>query len=279
MAGAKADKYRLTLEYDGGGYRGWQTQENARSVQGTLLRAAAELFGSEVDIQGAGRTDAGVHALGQVAHLAVKRSLPPPRIKEGLNDLLPATINILKVERVPPDWHARHDAVGRIYIYIFSRVRNAFGKRYAWWVKEGLNAAAMRDACRLFAGFHDFASFADRRLERHVSTKVRIAAADIEERGELIIFRVAGSHFLWKMVRRLAGVLAEVGRGNLTGEGVAELLVTRSELPARLTAPPAGLFLAQVLYPGEAAMPLVLPPPLMFAAADGRQVTGRRQDA
>ena len=157
-------KYQLTLEYDGSGYRGWQIQENARSVQGTLLTAATELFGAEVDIQGAGRTDAGVHALGQVAHLTVKKALPPPRIKAGLNDLLPAGLNILRVEQVPGAWHARHDAVSRSYIYIVSRTRTAFGKRYVWWVKDPLDAEKMKEACRLFAGFHDFASFVDRRL-------------------------------------------------------------------------------------------------------------------
>ena len=265
MAGAKADKYRLTLEYDGGGYRGWQTQENARSVQGTLLRAAAEFFGREVDIQGAGRTDAGVHALGQVAHLAVESGPPPREVKEGLNDLLPATINILRVEKVPADWHARHDATGRIYIYIFSRVRTAFAKRFVWWIKDPLDAEKMRAAGAVFQGFHDFASFADRRLERNVSTKVAIDTVEIETRGDLIIFRVMGSHFLWKMVRRMAGVLAEVGRGKLTTAEVASLLTSRSELPARLTAPPAGLFLAQVLYRGDAVMPLSLPLPLIVS--------------
>ncbi len=277
MAKTTVWKYKLILEYDGGGYRGWQTQENARSVQGTLLRAAAALFGREVDIQGAGRTDAGVHALGQVAHLAVKNGLPPQQIKEGLNELLPATINILRVERAPAGWHARHDAVSRVYIYVFSRVRNAFAKRYVWWVKDQLDAGKMQNACGLFPGFHDFASFADRRLEKNVSTKVMIDAAEIAARGELLIFRVAGSHFLWKMVRRMAGVLVEVGRGNLAAADVASLLAARSDLPARLTAPPAGLFLAQVLYRGETAAPLILPPPLGIgqAAGDRQQETGR----
>ncbi len=264
MTKEKARKYKLTLEYDGSGYRGWQTQENARSVQGTLIRAATDFFGRPVDIQGSGRTDAGVHALGQVAHLTVRGGLPPMQIREGLNDILPATINILQVEEVSAAWHARHDAVGRIYIYVFSRIRTAFAKRFVWWVKDRLDEEMMKSACRLFQGFHDFASFADRRLERSVSTMVQIDAAEIEERGELIIFRVMGSHFLWKMVRRMAGVLVEVGRGNLTMAEVEELLVSRSELPARLTAPPAGLFLAQVLYPGDTMAPLTLPLPLTF---------------
>jgi tRNA pseudouridine38-40 synthase len=257
-----AVKYKLTLEYDGTGYRGWQTQQNARSVQGTLIQAASEFFGQDVDLQGAGRTDAGVHALGQVAHLTVKSGRQPRKIREGLNDLLPAGINILKVEQVAADFHARHDALGRVYVYVVSRVRTAFGKRYVWWVKDALNTVKMKEACQLFQGFHDFASFADRRLERNASTKVQIDSIGIEDVGDLIIFRVAGSHFLWKMVRRMAGVLVEVGRGKLAKGEVAAMLTSRSELPARLTAPPSGLFLAQVLYKGD--LEEKMQPPLMF---------------
>jgi tRNA pseudouridine38-40 synthase len=259
MAITPAVKYKLTLEYDGTGYRGWQTQQNARSVQGTLIQAASEFFGQDIDIQGAGRTDAGVHALGQVAHLTVKSVRQPRKIKEGLNDLLPANINILKVEQVAADFHARHDAVARVYIYVLSRVRTAFGKRYVWWVKDALNTEMMTEACQLFHGFHDFASFADRRLDRNVSTKVQIDSIGIEDNGDLIVLRVAGSHFLWKMVRRMAGILVEVGRGKLGKDEVAAMLTSRSELPARLTAPPSGLFLAQVLYKGDREEKVHLP--------------------
>jgi tRNA pseudouridine38-40 synthase len=262
MAITSVVKYKLTLEYDGTGYRGWQIQQNARSVQGTLIQAAREVFGPDVDLQGAGRTDAGVHALGQVAHLTVKNGQQPRKIREALNDLLPAGVNILKVEQAAADFHARHDAVTRSYVYVVSRVRTAFGKRYVWWVKDALNTEKMNEACQLFHGFHDFASFADRRLERNAATTVQIESIGIKEDGDLIIFRVAGSHFLWKMVRRMMGVLVEVGRGKLTKSDVAAMLTSRSELPARLTAPPSGLFLAQVLYRGDAEERVPLPRPL-----------------
>jgi len=255
-------KYKLTLEYDGTGYRGWQTQQNARSVQGTLNQAAVDFFGQDVDVQGAGRTDAGVHALGQVAHLTVKNGKPPRKIREGLNDLLPAGINILSVEQAATDFHARHDATARVYVYVVSRVRTAFGKRYVWWVKDALNTEKMKEACQLFYGFHDFASFADRRLERNVSTRVQIDSISIEEAGDLIVFRMAGSHFLWKMVRRMVGVLVEVGRGHISKGDVEAMLTTRSDLPARHTAPPSGLFLAQVLYKGDLEEGVQLPLPL-----------------
>ena len=260
-------KYKLTLEYDGTGYSGWQVQKNARSIQGTLIDAARKLFGGEAEVQGAGRTDAGVHALAQVAHLEVPHRLPLQKILYGLNDLLPAPINILKVEEATPAFHARHTARGRSYLYLISRCRTAFGKRYVWWVKDELDLGRMQAAAEIFRGFHDFSSFADKRIDKHLSTEVQIDRTDLETRGELIVFRIVGSHFLWKMVRRLAGILVEAGRGTLSLAEVERLLTNASELPARCTAPPSGLFLAQVLYEGDCLGPL-LPPslPLLMKA-------------
>lgn len=253
-------KYKLTLEYDGTGFSGWQTQANARSIQGTLIEAARELFGSEVDIQGAGRTDAGVHALAQVAHLEAPRRLPPQRILYGLNDLLPAPINVLKVEEAPSGFHARHQACQRCYLYLISRSRTAFGKRYVWWVKDELDLDRMRAAVGAFRGFHDFATFADKRIDKHLSTEVQIDRTELAAWGDLIVFRIAGSHFLWKMVRRLVGIMVEAGRGTLSQAAIERMLTEASSLPARCTAPPSGLFLAQVLYEGDQLGPLTLPP-------------------
>jgi tRNA pseudouridine38-40 synthase len=257
---SKACKYKLTLEYDGTGFSGWQSQANARSIQGTLINAARQLFGGEVDIQGAGRTDAGVHALAQVAHLEVPHRLPLQRIIHGLNDLLPAPINILRVEEAPAGFHARHLALQRSYLYLISRNRTAFGKRYVWWVKDDLDLGQMQAAADMFRGFHDFASFADRRIDKHLSTEVQIDLMEITSWGELIVFRIAGSHFLWKMVRRLVGIIVEVGRGNLSPDEVKRMLTRISAFPAQYTAPPSGLFLSQVLYEGERLAPLSLPP-------------------
>jgi tRNA pseudouridine38-40 synthase len=252
--------YRLTIEYDGTGYSGWQMQKNARSIQGTLIAAARELFGADVDIQGAGRTDAGVHALAQVAHLCAPRRLPPQSLLYGLNDLLPASINILRAEDAPPGFHARHSARARSYLYLLSRCRTAFGKRYVWWIKDDLDLGRMQSAADLFLGFHDFSSFADRRIDKHLPTEVQIDRTEIAAWGEMILFRIAGSHFLWKMVRRIVGILVEAGRGNLSQADVESLLTNSSTLPARCTAPPSGLFLAQVLYEGDRLAPLALPP-------------------
>lgn len=250
-------KYKLTLEYDGTGYSGWQMQQNARSIQGTLIDAARELFGTAVEIQGAGRTDAGVHALAQVAHLDAPQRLPPQRLLQGLNDLLPAPINILKVEEAPAGFHARHAAKGRSYLYLISRSRTAFGKRYVWWIKDALDIGRMEAAAEIFQGFHDFASFADKRIDKNLSTEVKIDRTEVATSGELILFRIVGSHFLWKMVRRLAGILVEAGRGSLSPAEVSRMLTDASELPARCTAPPSGLFLAQVLYDGDRLEPLL----------------------
>jgi len=252
-------KYKITLEYDGTGYSGWQTQKNARSVQATVLAAAQDVFGHVADLQGAGRTDAGVHALGQVAHIETEKKLPLQQIVMRLNDNLPATVNVLSVEAASPRFHARHHARQRIYLYQISKRRTAFGKRYVWWIKDELDAAAMKKACALFVGMHDFASFADKRFDKDASTKVKLDAVELVEMDDLCLIRVTGSHFLWKMVRRMVGVLVEVGRGNLDGRDIVKMLEHYSTAPARFTAPPSGLFLEQVLYEGEQPRPLTLP--------------------
>lgn len=258
-------KYKLTLEYDGTAYRGWQIQANARSIQGELLLAAEHLLGGKVELQGAGRTDAGVHALGQVAHLATSVKMRPAAMRDALNDLLPANINIREIDSVTKDFHARHQATSRSYIYIVSRRRTAFGKKYVWWIKEELNIKQMQAVLSLFRGFHDFASFADKRRDKQESTLVELQQAELWENNDLLIFRFVGSHFLWRMVRRLVGITVEAGKGRLSAAAVSKMLLSHSDVPARLTAPAAGLFLEYVLYetPPEAP-PLRLPLPPFF---------------
>ena len=240
--------WKLTLEYDGTRYRGWQSQKNTdRTVQGVLARAARELFEEDVALGGAGRTDAGVHALAQVAHLKARRKLPEAEIERGLNDRLPFDVNVLSVEPAAPTFHARHDAVSRTYLYRISRRRTAFDKRWVWWVKDRLDFAAMRRTARPIAGRHDFSSFCEN-PEGQESTVVVVEKSDLLDWHHEIHYRIEASHFLWKMVRRLVGVLIEVGRGNLDGADVESLLQTKSGEPAKWTAPPSGLFLERVLY-------------------------------
>lgn len=244
-------RFKLTIEYAGTRYSGWQIQKNAKTVQGEIERATATATGErDIELYGSGRTDAGVHALAQVAHLDVHTTLPPETLRRRINDELPADINILLVEKVRHKFHARHDAVGRTYLYQVSRRRTAFAKPYVWWVKEDLDLARMQDAAKRFVGFHDFKSFSDAD-PREGSTEVMLDALEIREDGDLIVFRVDGSHFIWKLVRRLVGVIVEVGRGGLTPDEAAGLLSSDSGVPARLTAPASGLFLASVRYKGD----------------------------
>jgi tRNA pseudouridine38-40 synthase len=244
-------RLRLTVEYQGTRYHGWQGQANARTVQGELARAAAELFGHPAAVQGSGRTDAGVHALGQVAHLDVRRPVAGDRVAIGLNDLLPQDIVVLDARPVAERFHARHDAAARSYLYQISRRRTAFGKPFVWWVKDALDVEAMRRCCARLSGMRDFAGFADKRVEKDTSTKVLVREVAIAEAGDLVLVRLRASHFLWKMVRRVVGCLAGVGRGEISVADFEGLFEKPSPYPARVTAPPSGLFLEEVIYPGE----------------------------
>jgi tRNA pseudouridine38-40 synthase len=240
--------WQLTIEYDGTRYRGWQTQKNTeRTVQGVLERAARELLGPDAAVGGAGRTDAGVHALAQVAHLRARKAMPDRDIAFGLNDRLPFDVHVLDVSPAPPRFHARHDAVSRTYLYRISKRRTAFGKPFVWWVKDRLDSAAMKRAAKLFEGRHAFASFCEN-AEGQDSTLVEVERCTVEDSGEEIHFRITASHFLWKMVRRLVGTLVEVGRGKLDEAGIRKLLEEKSTAPAKWTAPPSGLFLERVDY-------------------------------
>ena len=239
--------WKLILEYDGTRYRGWQSQKNTeRTVQGALLRAARELLGEDASLGGAGRTDAGVHALAQVAHLKAKKAMAEIAIEHGLNDRLPFDVNVLSVETAPAGFH-RHDALSRTYLYRISRRRTAFDKRYVWWVRDRLNLPPMRAAAKLFAGSHDFSSFCEN-PEGQTSTKVVVERSELSDSEHEIHYRVEASHFLWKMARRLVGALVEVGRGSLDVPGVEKLLREKSGEPAKWTAPPSGLFLEKVTY-------------------------------
>jgi len=247
--------YKLTVEYDGTRYRGWQTQKNTdRTVAAVLERAASALFEEPVRLTGAGRTDAGVHALAQVASFRAAKRLAGQEIRYGINDALPSDVNVLSVEEADPAFHARHDAVSREYEYRISRVRTAFEKPFVWWVRDALDVHAMRRAAALFAGDHDFSSFCENPAGQ-TSTRVIVERCEVSESGEKILLSVAASHFLWKMIRRVTGTLVEIGRGNLAPEAVATLLARPSREPARWTAPPSGLFLARVVYgpPGSAS--------------------------
>ncbi len=245
-------RFKLLIEYAGTRYSGWQIQKNARTVQGEIDRAIREVTKRrEFELYGSGRTDAGVHALAQIAHLELYTNLPPESLRRQINDALPADIHIREITKVPHRFHARHDAVSRSYLYQISRRRTAFGKPLVWWVRDPLDVQKMRDTAATFVGVKDFAAFSDDDPEEK-STVVLLDSIEIVESGALILIRVRGSHFLWKMVRRIVGVLAAVGRGDLRVQDAVAMLSgsadRKAPTPAELTAPAAGLFLEGVYY-------------------------------
>jgi tRNA pseudouridine38-40 synthase len=167
-----------------------------------------------------------------------------------LNEILPYDINVLKLDKCDPSFHARYDAVARSYVYIISRRRSAFGKRYVWWVKEDLSVGKMMEASAIFKGFHDFSSFGATTAEEK-SSLADISYLDVKESGNQIIIHILGSHFLWMMVRRITGVLVHAAKGKLTTNEIQGYMDQYSERPSQLSAPPSGLYLQRVYYPGE----------------------------
>ncbi|MCF8305499.1 MAG: tRNA pseudouridine(38-40) synthase TruA [Ignavibacteriales bacterium] len=244
-------RFRMTIEYDGTRYSGWQVQKQAKTVQGKLLESAEAVFPkSRIDLQGAGRTDAGVHALAQSAHLDVETNLSSEMIRMRINDNLPPDINILELSKAPHKFHARHSAVSRSYIYVISGRRTAFGKSYVWWIKDRLDIQRMRNASKSFIGMHNYNSFSDPDPQKE-STKVNITSVELREKDDFLKIHIEGSHFLWKQVRRMVGTLVEIGRGNFKPGIIGELLNGGGMNINEFTAPPSGLFLEKVEYPGE----------------------------
>jgi tRNA pseudouridine38-40 synthase len=241
-------KWKLVIEYEGTRYRGWQEQVNARTVQAELRKAAEDFFERQVEIVGSGRTDAGVHALWQVAHLRSSMRVSAALLMQSINDRLPADINVRKATEVASGFHARHHAEERIYLYQIATQRTAFGKHFVWWIKDRLDIRRMREAAESFVGRLDFSVYREKE-EEPSSALVEVTHIELRAQGNLILFRICASHFLWKMVRRIVGVLVEVGRGNLSLRQLNHL--TPADV-ARWTAPPSGLFLEYVRYPGDA---------------------------
>jgi tRNA pseudouridine38-40 synthase len=262
-------RYKLTIEYAGTRYSGWQIQKNARTIQGEIDQAVRRVTRRhDFELGGSGRTDAGVHAMAQVAHLDVATTLGDDALHERLNAELPADIHVLRLERAPRHFHARHSAEARRYIYQIATRRTAFAKPFVWWVKDPLDPQRMHEAAQAFVGMHDFRSFAvvERRPraareedDTPASTLVAIERLAVLERGALVLVGIEGSHFLWRMVRRLVGVLAEVGTGRMSISDVRALLTSSSAEPARMAAPASGLFLARVYYPSDRRDPTFEP--------------------
>jgi tRNA pseudouridine38-40 synthase len=245
--------WKLTLEYDGSRYSGWQEQKNARTVMGELRTAAESILNERIELMGAGRTDAGVHATGQVAHLRTTRRVDAAGLLARLNDALPYDIAVRDLAEAPRSFHARHDAVSRTYLYRIATRKTAFDKKFVWWIKDRLDLSAMEHAAKVIEGRHDFARF------RHNApasddepSTVDVESVTIEPKPDdgLLLIRITASHYLWRMVRRLVGALVQTGKGNLTPEALESLLKPggASAPVAEWTAPASGLFLESVRY-------------------------------
>jgi tRNA pseudouridine38-40 synthase len=241
---------RLIVEYDGGAYCGWQRQINGLSIQEVLEGCIARMTGEAVRVIGSGRTDAGVHALGQVAHFRTLSTLGERSFLMGINSLLPADIVVRTVSEAPPSFHARFDAISKVYLYrICNRpVRSALERGRAWFVWEPLDLARMRETVPVFTGTHDFSSFCSTHTDSpdHVRTILRM---DVQEEADgMVLISMEADGFLRYMVRTIAGALVEVGRGKRSPEEMARILAAKDRRRAGLTAPPQGLFLKDVKY-------------------------------
>ena len=243
-------RIKLTIEYDGTQYVGWQIQENGPTVQGRLQRALAELLGEPTGVTGAGRTDSGVHATGQVAHFDTPRALPMKAYWMGLNGMLPDDIAVVGAEEVDPAFDARRWARGKRYRYrIGNRRTRAPLRRFSHWeIFLPLDVEAMKRAAPALIGEHDFQSFRAADCQSPTSvrklTRVEVTGAA----GDEIVIDVEGTAFVKHMVRNLVGSLAEVGRGKRPSSWIAELLAAKDRTLAGATAPPQGLTLVEVLY-------------------------------
>ena len=241
---------KIVVEYDGTGYFGWQRQDNFLTVQQVIEEAAARIAQEEIAVIGSGRTDAGVHALGQVANFRTRSRIPEESFLRGLNSLLPADVAIRELVEVAPSFHARYDAKSKVYLYRIwnARVRSPLLRNYAWFVRRPLDLDGMRAALSYCLGTYDFSSFCAAGDE--ISSRVRsVTAAGIEadERG-MVTITMEADGFLRHMVRNIAGTLVEIGRGKRPVSDVPEIMAAMDRRMAGVTAPPQGLFLKEVKY-------------------------------
>ena len=243
---------KLTLQYDGTDFVGWQRQPAGVSIQGLLEAALAPIEGGPVTVHGAGRTDAGVHALAQVASVTLTATLEAPTLARALNAVLPAAVRVLSAEEADPGFHAQFSARGKTYEYriVNAPFVSAFLQRYVWHVPQPLDVEAMRTAAGPLVGTHDFAGFQGAGSSAATTTRT-LTALDIEDGGGFdlpLVVRVAGDGFLRHMVRNIVGTLVEVGVGRWDPWRPLAVIESRNRRDAGRTAPPQGLFLTRVVY-------------------------------
>jgi tRNA pseudouridine38-40 synthase len=244
-------RWKLTIEYDGGPFMGWQRQDHGPSVQQTLEEALQRMTGEEAQFIAAGRTDAGVHALAMSAHVDVGRELTPHRLREGLNALVrPQPISVLEVERVADDWHARFSCVARRYLYriLNRRAPAALDVGKVWHVTPPFDVAAMVEGAAFLIGRHDFTTFRSAQCQSDSPVKT-LDRLDVARIGDEIHVTAAARSFLHHQVRSMVGCLAMVGRGQWRAEQMRDALEARDRSALGFNAPPHGLYFVEAVYP------------------------------
>lgn len=238
---------KLIVEYDGTNYVGWQRQENGKSIQGEIESVLNQVLREKVNVIGAGRTDAGVHARGQVSNFRTESKLDISEIKGGLNGLLPEDIVIHSVEEVTLDFHARYSAKERQYSYLITKAPSALIRNYSWLVKFPLDVELMQQATGTLIGKHDFESFckANSDVDNYYCTAT---SASWHQEGSLLIFMINADHFLHGMVRALVGTIVDVSRGYTAFDDFLKILEKKNRAEAGMSAPAKGLVLEKVIY-------------------------------
>ncbi len=240
---------RILIEYDGTDFAGWQRQPGQRTIQAEIEAAIAQMTGEAVLVRGAGRTDAGVHAQGQVANFTLDANIPTLGLLRGLNSLLPPDIALLDVAEAPPEFDARFSAHGKLYRYhIWNHlVRSPLNARVSWHCRGAIDLEAIRAAAAALVGQHDFRAFRAADCERRTTIRI-IRRLDVSRAGDLIAFEVEATAFLKNMVRILVGTLTDLGRGRITPDVIPAMLTTGDRTIGGVTAPPQGLTLVRVDY-------------------------------
>ena len=240
---------KLTIQYDGTNYCGWQRQKNGNSIQEEIERAIMSVTGEKVELIGSGRTDSGVHARGQVANFLTNSNIPVDKFKFALNTKLPRDISVIDSRKVDENFHSRYDAIGKIYKYIIYNepIRNPLYRNFTYHVPYSLDYKEIEKAIKYFLGSHDFSSF----MASRSSVKTTIRVIDrftLDKKGDLMIFTIQGNGFLYNMVRIIIGTIVEVGRGKIKSSSIPHIIYEKDRKAAGHTAPPEGLYLEKVYY-------------------------------
>lgn len=241
---------KITIEYDGTSYNGWQTQQNAVGIQDIIQDAAQKITNEEIKLIGASRTDAGVHALGQVANFKTVSKIPFENIQSALNSILPDDIAIVDVENVPLNFHSRYSCISKKYVYVInnSKTRSAIHRSHEYHYPYKLDSEKMKIACNYFIGSHDFKAFMSSGSSIRDNTVRTIEALNIFMGDDVINFEIVADGFLYNMVRIIIGTLLEVGRGKIKPEEISKIIDSKERKNAGKTAPANGLYLAEIYY-------------------------------